>query len=114
MEKRMYQRVRTDGFRVDISDGKGFFPGVISDISRFGLGMMDLPKRINETVSRMTVVVTGQEKTFKMAVKPKWSDQMGLRKIIGCEIINAPYTWTDFVLKIELGKDKSPRGQIAI
>lgn len=114
MGKRAYQRVRIDDFQVDISDGRGFFPGVISDVSRFGLGMMDLPKRINETVNRMTVVVTGQGKTFKMVVKPRWSDHAGLRKIIGCEIINAPYTWTDFVLRIEPRKDKSPRNKIAI
>jgi hypothetical protein len=114
MGKRAYQRVEVQDFYVDVSDGVGFFPGAVSDISRFGVGMTDLPKRINETVERMTVVVTGQGKTFKMVVKPKWSDQNGLRKKIGCEIINTPYTWTDFVLRIEPREDNRSGNEITM
>lgn len=112
--KRAYQRIRVQDFQVDISDGVGFFPGVVSDISRFGVGMVDLPKRVNETVDRMTVVITGLGKTFKMVVKPKWSEQNGLRKKIGCEIMNTPYTWTDFVLRIEPREDKSFNDEIVM
>lgn len=112
--KRAYQRVRVQEFQVDISDGVGFFPGVVSDISRFGLGMVDLPKRINETVDRMTVVITGQGKSFKMVVKPKWTEQNGLRKKIGCEIIDTPYTWTDFVLRVEPREGNSSKDEITM
>ena len=99
--QRKYQRMDVDGFNADISDGVGFFPGVISDVSRFGLLMRDLPKRVNDSTRKMTVVVSGNGKNFKMLVRPKWSQQTGLRKMMGFEILNTPWEWTEFVMKIE-------------
>ncbi len=106
MGKRVYQRVEVYGFHADVSDGMGFFPGQVSDVSRFGLRMTDLPKRINEKVNRMTVVINGEGKNFKMLLKPKWSQPTGMRKMVGFEILNTPYEWTDFVLHREAKDDK--------
>ena len=106
MGKRVYQRVEVHGFHGDISDGMGFFPGQVSDISRFGLRMTDLPKRVNEKANRMTVVINGEGKNFKMLLKPKWSQASGMRKTVGFEIMNTPYEWTDFVLRREPKDDK--------
>ena len=100
-EHRKYHRIEVDGFSADISDGVGFFPGVISDISRFGMLMSDLPKRINESTKRMTIVVSGHGKNFKMLVRPKWTESGGLRKKVGFEIINTPWEWTEFVMQME-------------
>ncbi len=47
MEKRKFQRVAVKGFEADISDGIGFFPGEMIDISRDGMLMVDLPKRLD-------------------------------------------------------------------
>ena len=101
MGNRVYQRVEVSGFQADVSDGMGFFPGEVCDVSRFGLCMRDLPKRVNETSNRMTVVVSGNGKNFKMIVRPKWSQASGLRKTVGFEILNTPYEWTDFILRLE-------------
>ena len=100
-EHRKYHRMDVEGFNADISDGIGFFPGVISDVSRFGILMKDLPKRLDDSARKMTVVVSGHGKNFKMLVRPKWSRQTGLRKKVGFEIINSPWEWTQFVMKME-------------
>ena len=101
MGNRAYERMEIDGFNVDISDGKGFFPGVLYDISRFGLRMTDLPKRMDEKKQRMTAVISGRGKNFKMIVRPRWVERVGLRKMVGFEIINTPSEWTDFVMRLE-------------
>ncbi len=101
MESRAYQRMEIQGLDADISDGIGFFPGVISDVSRFGIRMADLPKRISSDKRRMTIVISGHGKNFKMLVRPKWSSDTGLRKMMGFEILNTPWEWTDFVMKLE-------------
>lgn len=106
MGKRVYERMEIEGFSADISDGKGFFPGAIYDISRFGLRMTDLPKRMDETKKRMTVVISGHGKNFKMIVRPRWVESSGLRKVVGFEIVNTPYEWTDFVMKLEPQKER--------
>lgn len=101
MGHRAYQRIEIEGLNADISDGKFFFPGIISDISRFGMRLNDLPRRIDEKAKRMTAVVSGHGKNFKMIIKPRWAEKVGLRKMVGFEIINTPYEWTDFVMKLE-------------
>lgn len=94
------------GFYGDISDGMGFFLGQVSDVSRFGLRMTDLPKRLNDKANRMTVVINGDGQNFKMLLKPKWSKPSGLRLTVGFEILNTPYEWTDFVLRREPKDDQ--------
>ncbi len=106
MEKREYQRVGVDGLDADISDGIGFFPGTINDISRFGICMTDLPKRLNNKTDKMTVVVSGHGSNFKMIVRPKWSSEIGLHKMVGFQIINTPWAWTDFVMRFETEPDE--------
>lgn len=101
MSNRVYQRVQVTGFQADVSDGLGFFPGEINDVSRFGICMKDLPKRVNEATKKMTVVVSGNGKNFKMVVRPKWSRASGICKTVGFEIVNTPYEWTEFIIQLE-------------
>lgn len=106
MGNRVYQRVGVEGLNGDISDGAGFFPGVITDVSRFGMCMVDLPRRVNENTKRMNIVVSGHGKNFKMIVRPRWSDKSGMRKMVGFEILNTPWEWTDFVMNLEPREDR--------
>jgi hypothetical protein len=86
---------------IDVSDGIGSFPGVVRDVSRFGIGITDLPKRLDTSGKRMTIVVMGRGGHFKMRVNPRWSVPDGLRKNVGVEIPNAPWGWTEFVMGFE-------------
>jgi hypothetical protein len=101
MERRKYQRIVMENLSVDVSDGVGFFPGIVSDVSRFGMSMTDLPKRLDGDVKKMIVVISGKGGHFKMSVRPKWSTSDGLRKSVGAEISNTPWGWTEFVMNFE-------------
>jgi hypothetical protein len=101
MEKRKYPRMGIGNLSVDVSDGVGFFPGVVADVSRIGIGMSDLPKRLDGDVKRMTIVVSVPGEHFKMNVRPRWSTKDGVRKSVGVEIMTAPYGWTEFVMNFE-------------
>ncbi len=96
MEKRKFQRVTVGGLQADISDGMGFFSGEIGDISRDGILVKDLPKRLNEQVVKMTIVVSGNGCSFKMLIRPRWAELDGLRKSVGFKIINTPWGWSEF------------------
>jgi len=101
MEKRRHPRIALKNLCVDVSDGVGFFTGTISDFSRFGFCMTDLPKRLNGKVNKMIVVISGQGKNFKMNVVPRWSADNNPTKSVGAEILNAPWSWTEFAMKYE-------------
>jgi len=101
MEKRKYPRMEIGTLSVDVSDGVGFFPGVVSDVSRVGIGISDLPKRLDGDVKKMTIVVSVPGEHFKMNVRPRWSTKNGVRKSVGVEIMSAPCGWTEFVMNFE-------------
>lgn len=85
----------------DISDGKGFFSGVVHDISRFGLSISDVPKRLDRTADIYSVILDGPGTHFKLLARPIWEEDDGTHKIIGAQIENCPWTWTEFVISHE-------------
>ncbi len=101
MDKRKHPRIPIDDLNVDVSDGFGFFSGSASDISRFGLGLVNMAKRLGKDAEKFTVVVSGQGKDFKFKVFPRWEEVEGLTKRVGVEIANAPWEWTEFVMERE-------------
>jgi hypothetical protein len=107
MEKRHHPRVEIKNISVDASDGVGFFHGVISDASRCGVCVTDLQKKMDVEVKQITVVVSGHGQHFKMNVRPRWSTHNGLNKSIGAEILNAPWGWTEFIMKFEPEKQQN-------
>jgi hypothetical protein len=100
-ERRKFQRIPLTEIAVDVSDGTGFFMGSVYDISRFGLCMKDMPVKLRGDVGQMTVIVAGRGGRFKMNVKPRWSTRDNQKKSIGAEILDAPWGWTEFVMKFE-------------
>lgn len=101
MEKRRHQRITVNNIWADVSDGKGFFSGEVTDLSRFGLRMTDLPEKLDNSSQRLSIVVSGYGKNFKMLVRPRWSQKELNQKSVGVEIINAPWGWTEFVMDFE-------------
>lgn len=101
MEKRYYQRIPVQRFSIDASDGEGFFQGMVENVSRFGICIKNLPKRINNKAKKIMIVVAGEGYNFKMNVRPRWSTFDNRDKSIGAEIINPPWAWTEFVMSME-------------
>ena len=101
MDKRRHPRMAVDGFTVDLADGKGFFSGTVGDLSRFGLMVENVPKRLDELASVYSVIVSGQGSSFKMKARLRWSGRASISKKVGIEILKAPWGWTEFVLQFE-------------
>jgi len=101
MEKRKHVRMPIKNLSADIADENGFFQGEVSDVSRFGLCMTDLPKRMNVEAKRLMVVVSGKAGHFKMKVRPRWHTCDGARRSVGVEIMTLPLGWTEFVMNCE-------------
>jgi PilZ domain len=105
MEKRRHQRMEVDNLNVDISDGMGFFTGTISDISRFGLKVENVPKRLNDNAKQLSIVISGKGQHFKVKARPRWTVRQPISKSVGIEIVQAPFGWTEFVMNFEPAKD---------
>ncbi len=86
---------------IDISDGLGAFTGSINNLSRFGLCLNDLPANLDQNAKRLSIVVSGHGKNFRMLATPRWAVQGNYKKNIGVEIVNAPWGWTEFVMSME-------------
>lgn len=114
MDQRHHPRVTIPQFSVDASDGMGFFQGTISDVSRSGFCMTDLPNKINTKVRNLTVIVSGHKKNFKMIVRPKWAAKESFNKSVGVEIDNPPIAWTNLVMRHEPQIESDAWGTVRI
>ena len=108
MEKRRHERIDNQHMQADLSDGTGFFTGTVKDFSRFGLLLEDVPKRLNETSPQVSVVIQNATESFKVKAKTRWTKKQALSKMIGLEIVNAPYGWAEFVMENEDERDNTP------
>jgi hypothetical protein len=104
INKRKHHRVDSKTLSIDISDGIGFSSGGAVDISRFGMCLVNLSKRISRDSDNYTVVATTNDgKIFKFKVRPRW-EQSGLSsKTLGVEIENPPSKWVEYVKSLEPG-----------
>lgn len=101
MDHRHYQRIELKNFSVDASDGRGFFQGAVNNVSRFGVCLKGLSKRIDAGSKFMTIVISGQGRNFKIKIRPRWTMTDGVSKSVGAEILNPPWGWTEFVVSRE-------------
>lgn len=87
--------------RIDVSDGQGSFSGSINNLSRFGLCLSNIPITLDQNAKRLSIVVSGHGKNFKMLAIPRWTLAGAYKKNIGVEIVNAPWGWTEFIRSME-------------
>ena len=101
MDKRKHPRIQDLPLEADISDGTRFFSGYVDNISRFGICLRDVPNRLDHQARRISVVLSCNGSSFKMMTRPCWTEQNGSGKSVGLEILNAPWQWTEFVIRHE-------------
>jgi len=85
----------------DISDGKGFFSGLVLDISRFGIQISGIPERLDHSADIYSIILDGPGVHFKLLARPIWEEANGSSKTIGAQIENSPWTWAEFVMRQE-------------
>jgi hypothetical protein len=112
MENRKHPRMVINNIEADISDGKGFFNGVVLDISRFGIQIADIPQRLDSSADIYSVIIDGPGIHFKLLARPIWEVKNGSSKTIGAQIENSPWTWAEFVLRQETDREGSTTNSV--
>ena len=86
----------------DISDGVASFSGNVSDVSRYGMLLDDIPGIFNEKQKQLSIVLSINGIYFKkMKGIPRWASRNNLRKRMGIHIPKASPSWTVFVKNLE-------------
>ena len=101
MERRKHPRLNAISMEADISDKIGFSTGTIKDISRFGICITDIPRKLQSKNNSITVIISSKGKRFKLLLKPQWEKQEGLTLVAGASFDNAPWDWTAMIIKLE-------------
>jgi len=101
LDKRRQTRLNAVGLEVGISDRVGFSTGTIKNISRFGVCITDIPRKLHPKDSAITITISGKEKRFKLQVSPKWEKQDGLTMTTGAMIDNVPLDWMKMIKNME-------------
>ncbi len=97
MERRREQRIISQGLLAEISDGIGYYKGVVSNLSVNGLMIEDLPSRIDGEAPWYIVVVRHKEIFFRILLKPIWSALQETNRLIGGIIVDPSWDWANFV-----------------
>lgn len=99
--KRRYFRIDVQGFEADISDDIGFCSARVKDVSRFGICLSEMPRKLHVKGDKFLLVISGNGRRFKVQAQGKWEKKQGLDSLVGVEIKNAPWGWTEYVSAIE-------------
>ena len=83
-----------------ISDGNKMFNGLVSNVSRNGIKLVDIPKKLDTAPSYLTVV-SGKGKNFKFYVSPCWQSEGSHYKEMGFKIISPSLKWISFLKDLE-------------
>ena len=110
MEHRKYPRLNAAEMDISISDRIGFSNGIVKDVSRFGVCITDIPRRLQPENDCITVVINNRDKRFKLQLKPQWEKQEGLTIATGTAIDEAPWEWVELIMRMERqGTVQSPQ-----
>jgi hypothetical protein len=101
MKKRRHQRIELPNLIANLSDGVDFFSGTVSDVSRTGMSLVNIPPKLNNLGEELSVVVSAKGKNFKMPVMPKWVSGNDSERKMGLAILAPPLDWTVFVMDFE-------------
>lgn len=103
---RRYFRMDVQGMEADISDDIGFCSARVKDVSRFGICLSDMTRKPSVEGETFLLIISDQEgHRFKMHVQGRWEVGQGSDTVIGAEIKNAPWGWTELVSTFEPAKD---------
>ncbi|MBI5559149.1 MAG: PilZ domain-containing protein [Deltaproteobacteria bacterium] len=85
----------------NIADGKHVFEGMVVNVSREGLKMIDIPQKFDFYSEKYTAVITEKDNNFKLHLKPRWAKTKKTHKDVGFKIISPPLEWIKFINELE-------------
>ncbi len=101
MSKRRHQRVEVQNLVANLSDGVNSFSGTVSNISRLGMLLKDIPQGLKNQGKKLSIIVSAKGKKFKMQVEPKWVSGNTSEQKMGVTILDPPVNWTLFAMICE-------------
>ncbi len=101
MSKRRHQRVEVQNLVANLSDGVDSFSGTVSNISRLGMLLNDIPQGLKNQGKKLSIIVSAKGKNFKMQVEPKWVSENKSEKKMGVTILDPPVDWTVYTMICE-------------
>ena len=100
-DKRHHPRFRIAGISADASNGIDLCTGLACNISRSGIGLIDIPEKFAQNPGNLSIVISGREKIFRMVIQPKWAQSIGQRKRLGGKVVSPPAGWPEFIQHYE-------------
>lgn len=97
MDKRLQLRKGVPKLLVYVSDGTGYFPGVVNNISLSGLVVDSVADEFNHREEKFSLTVHINEQTFRLRAIPRWVNKDHNGKTVGVRIFSAPRDWFKFV-----------------
>ncbi|MBU0680024.1 MAG: hypothetical protein KKD73_01250 [Proteobacteria bacterium] len=79
------------------SDGTHVFRGLVSNISKTGLKITDIPSKFIPATKKYATIVSSTDHKFKFKILPVWFDYTGHRLEIGFKIVSPPAGWLTFL-----------------
>ncbi len=101
MSNRRHQRVEVENLVANLSDGVDSYPVTVSNISRLGMLLNDIPKCLKNQEHKLSIIVSTKGKDFTMQVEPKWVSTHKTENKLGLVILDPPLDWTVFAMFCE-------------
>lgn len=79
---------------VTLGAGNFMFEGMVTNISRNGFMVADVPMRFNPQEKKVSALISCRQGTYKMNVKPTWVKPSGTVQDVGFEILGYGGEWT--------------------
>ena len=103
--KRRHFRIDVQGVEVDISDDIGFCSAGVVNISRAGVCLCEMSRRLRVRDDSFLVIISVQGYRFKTHVWSRWNAEQNMGAVLGVELKNIPWGWTEFVTTLEPAAD---------
>ncbi len=101
MSKQSQQSVEGQNLVACLSDGVNSFSVTVSNVSRLGMVLNDIPQRLKNQVKKLSLIVFTKSRNFKLKVEPKWFSGDNSEIQMGVTILDPPIDWTVFAMICE-------------
>lgn len=101
MNRRLHHRTEVQNIVANISNGVDNFLGTVSDVSRVGMLLDNIPDELHDYQKEFSITVSTDGIDYTLLVIPKWINENGAEKQMGLEILDAPLEWILFVMNYE-------------
>jgi len=102
MERRQHVRSSMDGMTVYICDENGLCGATLRDVSRFGVCLTDIPRKLQTQNGSFDAVIHGAGYSFRLHLQEKWKVRNDQTTMVGAVIDSVPWDWAEMTLRNEV------------